>query len=147
MTKTEDQSMEVEEPTTSYEELVSRVSPIANPLASRKLTKKLYKTIKKAHKAKNLRRGVIDVQKFIRKGESGFVVFAGDVTPIEVMCHLPAVCEEKDIPYCYVPSKEELGTALDVKRTVCCVLVKESDDYKEHYDECFKQLKSLPPPI
>lgn len=47
MTKTEDQSMEVEEPTTSYEELVSRVSPIANPLASRKLTKKLYKTIKK----------------------------------------------------------------------------------------------------
>ncbi|PIK58641.1 putative H/ACA ribonucleoprotein complex subunit 2-like protein [Apostichopus japonicus] len=100
-----------------------------------------------AHKAKNLRRGVIDVQKFIRKGERGFVVFAGDVTPIEVMCHLPAVCEEKDIPYCYVPSKEELGTALDVKRTVCCVLVKESDDYKEHYDECFKQVKSLPPPI
>lgn len=147
MTKTADQSIEGEEPAVSYEELASRVSPIANPLAGRKLTKKLYKTIRKAHKAKHLRRGVIDVQRFIRKGETGFVIFAGDVTPIEVMCHLPAVCEERSIPYCYVPSKEELGTALNVKRTVCCVLVKENEAYKENYDECLQQVKSLPPPI
>ena len=30
-----------------WNELVGKVSPIANPLASRKLTKKLYKTVKK----------------------------------------------------------------------------------------------------
>lgn len=47
MTKTADQSIEGEEPAVSYEELASRVSPIANPLAGRKLTKKLYKTIRK----------------------------------------------------------------------------------------------------
>ena len=35
-----------------------------------------------------------------------FVAIAGDVTPIEVICHLPAVCEELEIPYAYVPSKK-----------------------------------------
>ena len=34
------------------------------------------------------------------------VIVAGDTSPIDVICHMPLVCEEKDIPYCYVPSKE-----------------------------------------
>jgi H/ACA ribonucleoprotein complex subunit 2 len=66
----------------------------------------LYKCIKKGSKHKNqIRNGLKDVQARIRKGERGIVVFAGDVTPVEVMCHLPAVCEEKNLPYCYTPSR------------------------------------------
>ena len=58
----------------------------------------LYKCIKKGMKQKTyVRNGLKDVQARIRKGERGIVVFAGDVTPIEVMCHLPAVCEEKNL--------------------------------------------------
>lgn len=34
-----------------------------------------------------------------------FVVLAGDVTPIDVYSHLPVMCEDRNIPYCYVPSK------------------------------------------
>lgn len=36
-----------EEPTLDYDELVKRVCSIAKPLAGRKLTKRLYKTVKK----------------------------------------------------------------------------------------------------
>ena len=36
-----------EEPTIDYDELVKRVCAIAKPLAGRKLTKRLYKTVKK----------------------------------------------------------------------------------------------------
>ena len=34
------------------------------------------------------------------------IVIAGDTSPIEVVCHMPLVCEEGGIPYCYTPSKE-----------------------------------------
>jgi len=34
------------------------------------------------------------------------VILAGDTNPIDVICHMPVLCEEKEIPYCYVPSKE-----------------------------------------
>ena len=74
------------------------------------------------------------------------MVFAGDVTPIEVMCHLPAVCEEKGIPYIYTPSRQDLGTAMGVKRGSLMVLIKEADDYKEAFDECKTEMEAQPVP-
>ena len=75
------------------------------------------------------------------------VVFAGDVTPIDIMCHMPAVCEDKDIPYAYTPSRLELGHALGLKRTSLMVLVRPHGDYQELYDEVKKELKDLPFPF
>ena len=72
------------------------------------------------------------------------VVFAADVTPIEIMCHMPAVCEEKDIPYVYVPSREDLGHAAGLHRTAVMVLVLRDADYEELFDECFKEVRDLP---
>ncbi|MBA0593068.1 hypothetical protein Gorai_010027 [Gossypium raimondii] len=46
-----------------------------------------------------------------------------------VITHVPILCEEADIPYVYVPSKEfllpfqDLATAGATKRPTCCVLV------------------------
>lgn len=33
------------------------------------------------------------------------VVMAGDTLPIEVYCHLPVMCEDRNLPYAYIPSK------------------------------------------
>lgn len=74
------------------------------------------------------------------------VLFAGDVSPIEIMCHLPAVCEEKSVPYAYVPSRHELGAAMGVKRGTVTVLVREHPEYKDLYDELKKEIAILPVP-
>lgn len=91
-----------------------------------------------------VRNGLKDVQTRIRKGETGLVIFAGDVFPIDIMCHLPIVCEDKDIPYVYVPSRKDLGAALGVKRGCLMVLIREHPDYKENYDELYEEIKHLP---
>lgn len=132
----------------SYEEKLGFVAVIAKPMANKKLAKKVYKVIKKGMKHKTfVRNGLKDVQSRIRKGERGIVVFAGDVTPVDVMCHLPAVCEEKDIPYIYTPSRQDLGTAMGVKRGSLMVLIREHEDYKDLYEEVATEIKSLPPPV
>lgn len=117
-------------------------------MASRKLTKKIYKLIKKASKerTKNVINGLKDVQTRIRKGEKGITIFAGDVYPVDIMCHLPAVCEEKDIPYCYTPSRQDLGVAMGVKRGSITVMIRPNSDYQELYDELYGQLKTLAHP-
>merc|ERR1711878_252517 len=131
----------------SYEEKLKYVSVIAKPMASKKLAKKLYKCIKKGVKHKTyVRNGLKDVQSRIRKGEKGLVIFAGDVTPVEVMCHLPAVCEEKQLPYVFTPSRQLLGTAMGVKRGSLMVMIREHEDYKELFDECKTEIEALPPP-
>lgn len=33
------------------------------------------------------------------------VVLAGDTLPIDVYCHLPIMCEDRNLPYAYIPSK------------------------------------------
>ena len=33
-------------------------------------------------------------------------IIAGDISPIDVITHIPVLCEENAIPYIYVPSKE-----------------------------------------
>ena len=60
------------------------VSPIATPLAGKKLAKKALKTVKKAAKAKMIRRGVKEVVKALKKGDQGLVIIAGDISPIDV---------------------------------------------------------------
>ena len=94
---------EIKVPT--YEERIRHVSVIAKPLASKKQTKRVYKMIKKATKIRGIKRGVKEVVKGIRKGEKGLCVLAGDISPVEVIAHIPVLCEENDIPYIFVPSK------------------------------------------
>ena len=105
-----------------------------------------------AAKAKHVKRGVKEVVKGLRKGEKGLVLIAGDISPIDVITHVPVLCEENDVPYVFLPSKEELGTAGSTKRPTSCVMVvlggkkKDMDgakDYKELYDECFAKVKEM----
>lgn len=99
----------------SYEEKLNFVNIISKPMASKSQAKKLYKLIKKASKEKGfLRIGFRDVQKQLRIGQKGLCIFAGDTTPIDIMCHMPAVCEEKKVPYCYTPSRQDLGKSLAI---------------------------------
>lgn len=63
------------------------------------------------------------------------------------MCHLPAVCEEKDIPYCYTPSRQDLGVAMGVKRGSITLMIREHPDYAELYKEVQDELKTLPHPF
>jgi len=115
-----------------------------------KPTKELVRTCKDyviASKSKSSRRGVKEVAKALRKGEKGFVVIAGDVSPIDVISHIPVACEDNKVPYAYVPSKFDLGAASQSRRPTSIVLVKFHEDFQENYNECLSEVKSLPLPL
>ncbi|KAG4106712.1 L30e-like protein [Neocallimastix lanati (nom. inval.)] len=129
----------------NYESRLSALNEISKPLASKKLNKKLLKTVRKASKAKDIKRGVKEVVKGLRKGNKGLVIIAGDISPIDVITHVPILCEESDVPYCYVPSKEDLGTAGSTKRPTSCVMIVKNKDaeYKDLYEECVSEVKEM----
>ena len=81
------------------------IAPIAHPMAGKKLHKKIYKVVKKAADAKALKRGVKEVVKAVRKGDGGLMVIAGDISPIDVISHLPVLCEDSALPYIFIQSK------------------------------------------
>ncbi|XP_074317109.1 H/ACA ribonucleoprotein complex subunit 2-like protein [Silene latifolia] len=99
------------------------LAPIAQPLAGKKLCKRTFKLVRRAAEHKCLKRGIKEVVKSIRRGSKGVCVIAGNISPIDVITHVPILCEDNDIPYIYVPSKEDLASAGATKRPTCCVLV------------------------
>jgi H/ACA ribonucleoprotein complex subunit 2 len=115
----------------TYEERCKAVNIIAQPLASKKSTKKAHKLVKKASQAKIIRRGVKEVVKGLRKGEQGLAVLAGDIYPLDVYSYLPVLLEEKNVPYIFVPSKQDLGAAACTKRPTSVVLVKTGTQKKD----------------
>ena len=117
------------------------VSPIADPLASDKLTKKMLKLIKRGMKDKLVKRGVKETVKAVRKGASGIVIIAADISPIDVLSHLPILCEDKSIPYMYVKSRAEVGEACKTKRPTSCVMITKPDKKMEESLESFKECK------
>ncbi|CAI5445140.1 unnamed protein product [Caenorhabditis angaria] len=138
---------ELEAPTTEkdeYQTLCDLVNPIAQPLANRKLAKKLYKLIKKSSgNNKLLREGIKDVQKELRRNQKGICILAGNVSPIDVYSHIPGICEEKEIPYIYIPSREQLGLAVGHRRPSILIFIKPDASYQELYDELAEQLLHL----
>ncbi|XP_050385768.1 H/ACA ribonucleoprotein complex subunit 2-like protein [Argentina anserina] len=82
------------------------VALIAKPLAGKKLRKRTLKLVRKAAEQKCLKSGVKEVVKSIRRGQKGLCVIAGKISPIDVITHVPVLCEEAGIPYVYVSSKD-----------------------------------------
>jgi H/ACA ribonucleoprotein complex subunit 2 len=82
-------------------------------------------------------------------GARRLVVLAGDISPLDVITHLPLLCEEAGVPYVYVPSKEDLGLAGATKRPTSVIMVtpKSDADFKEAYDEVYTTVQALPVPV
>ncbi len=72
---------------------------------------KLAEALSAVKEGGKLRKGVNEVTKAIEKKSAQLVIIAEDVQPEEVVMHLPILCEEKGIPYAFMTTKKELGSA------------------------------------
>jgi len=84
---------------------------------------KTYEALQMAKQSGTVRKGANEVTKSIERGLASLVVIAGDVEPEEVVIHIPTLCEQKQIPYSYVPSKQDLGKAIGMNVPCTAVAV------------------------
>ncbi len=90
----------------------------------KELAEKTYESLEVAKSTGKLCKGTNEVTKYVERNQAKLVVMAEDVEPEEILAHLPMLCEERKIPYTYVPSKQELGRAsgLEVTTAAACVV-------------------------
>lgn len=53
----------------------------------------------------------------------GICIIAADVSPADVISHIPVLCEENHIPYVFVRSRMELGIAAETKKPTSVILM------------------------
>jgi H/ACA ribonucleoprotein complex subunit 2 len=171
----------IEEDTELAVKPVGALVPFAAPLADDKVAKKVLKSVKKgkcnppippiqlpltqpnastAAKNKTLKRGVKEVVKSLRKSPAGaanvvgcgVVILAADISPMDVISHIPVLCEDHNVPYIFVNSRAELGAAGNTKRPTSVVMVSEKRtgakkeekiDGEDEFAEVYKDLVKL----
>ncbi len=83
-----------------------------------------YEALQIATQTGSVRKGTNETTKAVERGQARLVVMAEDVDPPEVVAHLPILCDERKIPYVFVPSKKKLGssTGIDVPAASACIV-------------------------
>lgn len=82
-----------------------------------------YSIVEKAKKTGKVDKGTNEVTKAIELGVAKLVVYAADVSPKEIVAHLPALCKEKNILCVEVDSKQKLGVAVGIGVSTAAVAV------------------------
>ncbi len=82
---------------------------------------KTLEALQLAKQSGTVRKGANEVTKSVERGLASFVVLAEDVEPEEVVVHIPKLCEQKKVPYSYVPTKMDLGKSIGL--TVPCAAI------------------------
>ena len=98
---------------------------------SKELQDLAYEVVEKARDTVKVAKGTNEATKHVERGQAKLVVMAEDVTPEEILAHMPLLCEEKNIPYTYVHSKQELGSAAGLKVPTGAVAVLNLEKEKE----------------
>jgi len=117
----------------------------AYPLADAELTITLLDLIQSATSYKQLKKGANEATKTLNRGISEMIIMAADAEPLEILLHLPLLCEDKNVPYVFVPSKIALGRACGVSRAVisCSITTNESSQLKNDIDKLKIQIENL----
>jgi len=102
-----------------------------------------YDLVEKARDNGKISKGANEATKQVERGQAKLVVMAEDVTPEEVLAHMPILCEEKNIPYAYVPSKQELGSAAGLNVPTAAVAILSPGKEKAGIEGIVKKIETL----
>ncbi|KAI0822859.1 ribonucleoprotein-associated protein [Trametes gibbosa] len=88
------------------------------PLAEAELVNSILDLVERASQFKQLKKGANEATKTLNRGIAELIILTADTEPLEILLHLPLLCEEKNVAYVFVPSKAALGRACGVTRPV-----------------------------
>lgn len=148
------------------------MSEKAYPLATSELTIALLELVQSATNYKQTKKGANEATKTLNRGISEMIIMAADAEPIEILLHLPLLCEDKNVPYVFIPryvgqrstnlrflvaidpvltpalaccSKIALGRACGVSRPViaCSITTNEASQLKSTIDAMKLKIEKL----
>ncbi len=90
-----------------------------------------YEAIELAKKSGKICKGANEVTKALEKGKAKLVAYAKDVSPAEIVMHLPILAKEKGVICVEVGSKQELGAAAGLPLGTTAVAITEEGDAKD----------------
>jgi len=107
------------------------------------LAEKSYEALQIARDTGRIKKGTNETTKAVERGLAKLVYIAEDVDPPEIVAHLPLLCEERKIPYIYVPSKVKLGRAAGIEVAAASACIIDPGDASELIKEIIAEVEQI----
>jgi len=102
-----------------------------------------YEALQLASQSGSVRKGTNETTKAVERAQAKLVIIAEDVDPPEVVAHLPLICDERKIPYVFVPSKQKIGSATGIDVPAAAASIVEVGDAAGLIKEISKRLEEI----
>ena len=90
-----------------------------------------------------IKKGSNEATKAIERGTALLVLIGSDVQPEEVIMHLPALCDEKKVPYLFVKRQNDIGAASGLEVGSAAAAIVKPGKAKEIIDDIAKKVAEL----
>jgi len=108
---------------------------------SKEVVDKVLEAIEIAKSTGKIRKGTNEATKALERGIAKLVAVAKDVSPPEIVMHLPLLAKEKGVLCAKVTSKEELGAAAGLDVGTSAIAIVEEGEAKTLLKEIAAALK------
>ncbi len=102
---------------------------------------KVYEIVEIARSTGSVRKGTNEATKALERKKTVLVVYASDVTPPEIVMHLPLLAKEKDVPLAKVSSKDRLGVAAGLNRGCAAIAILDAGEAKKQLEKLLSESK------
>lgn len=108
---------------------------------SKENVEKVFEAIELAKSSGKIKKGSNEVTKALERGNAKLVITSKDVSPPEIIMHIPLLAKEKEVPFAQVDSKTELGAAAGLTKGTAAVAIVDEGGAKDLIKELKESLK------
>ena len=117
---------------------------MTNEAVKKDFDSQVYSVLEKIHaKAGSIRKGVNEVTKTLERSQAKLVIYAADVSPKEIVMHLPLLSKDRGVPCVEVKSRTELGKAAGINVPTSAIAVVNAGEEAHALEELLGKLKSV----
>ena len=90
-----------------------------------------------------VKKGTNETTKAVERGNAALVLVAEDVTPEEVVMHLPELADEKGIPYVFVETQDDIGHAAGLEVGSAAAAIVDAGEAEEDVEDIASKVEEL----
>ncbi|EMA36462.1 MULTISPECIES: 50S ribosomal protein L7Ae [Halococcus] len=90
-----------------------------------------------------VKKGTNETTKAIERGNASLVYIAEDVSPEEIVMHLPELADEKEIPFVFVETQDDVGHAAGLEVGSAAAAIVDAGDAESDVEEITGKVEDL----
>ncbi|MFB6071679.1 MAG: 50S ribosomal protein L7Ae [Halobacterium sp.] len=107
------------------------------------LQERALEALEVARDTGSVKKGTNETTKAVERGNASLVYVAEDVTPEEIVMHLPELAEEKGIGVVFVETQDELGNAAGLEVGSAAAAVVDAGDAEDDVEDIATKIEDL----